>query len=141
MKMKLLIALLTCVLLLVTGCQTTGTPVPEKMAFLDSVVGIYKGVIASATPDSPGTTNFSKDANGNIIGAYEYADEHNVTAKGALKDCKQTGDSSLHCQWVDKYGTGDLKITFDANASKFTGAWNLKGSDFTMPWTGAKEVY
>jgi hypothetical protein len=127
-----------CLTVLLAGCQTTTKPISAKEAFQAKLVGTYKGIIASGVIDSPGVTRFFQDNTGTISGNYEYADEQNVTSPGTLKECKQPSDLNLHCQWVDKYGTGDLKITFDANATKFTGTWNLKGSSIALPWNGAK---
>lgn len=123
---------------ILAGCQTATKPISAKEAFKAKLVGTYKGMIASGILDAPGITRFSQDADGKISGTYEYADEHNVTSFGTLKDCKLVSERNLHCQWTDKYGTGDLKITFDAYPTKFKGAWNLKGESITYPWSGAK---
>ncbi len=127
-----------CLAFILAGCQTATKPISAKEAFQAKLVGTYKGIIASGTMDSPGTTRFSQDNNGNVSGSYEYADEHKVTALGTLKDCKLVSELNLHCHWTDKYGTGDLKITFDASMTKFNGKWNFKGSNVAYPWSGVK---
>ncbi len=133
-----LLTLSLCLAFVLAGCQTATKPISAKEVFQAKLVGTYKGSIASGVVDAPGVTRFSQDAGGKISGAYEYADENKVTSTGTLKNCKLVSDLILHCQWTDKYGTGDLKITFDANATQFKGAWHFKGSNDTYPWTGAK---
>lgn len=122
--------------LLMAGCQTSPTKMPCN-TYKTKHEGLYIGTITSVGMEFPGTTRLSRDINGKISGTYEFM-ETNENVKGTLKNCRFINDETLHCQWFDKYGRGDLNMIFNTDASHFNGQWNSPGEKETYSWEGTQ---
>ena len=59
---------------------------------------------------------------------------------GELAETGDDGDGSdltRSFMWRDKYGYGQLIVTFTPDFSEFDGKWNAGGSEF-LPWNGRR---
>ncbi len=57
---------------------------------------------------------------------------------GKLSKCRAIQIRVMSCIWNDKYGTGELEVTFSEDFSSFNGYW---GEEFSQPvyrWSGAR---
>ncbi len=128
---------LVAAVVLASGCVST----PKKGHGADSwaahIAGSYKGGMWGGDTRYPGTTTFSVDAKGVLTGVYEL-DENGTAVPGKLSDFRVVGPRQLECKWEDKNGTGDLKMTFADNWSRFDGLWNADGTEEKNRWNGAK---
>ena len=75
----------------------------------------------------PATTVFFRGAEGVSGGAYVFVDK-DVNVPGRLSDCHALGESDVSCRWQDKYGVGNLLVTFSADRQSFLGAWTANGA-------------
>ncbi|WDZ78826.1 hypothetical protein PWG15_10195 [Ensifer adhaerens] len=99
--------------------------------------GTYCGALSSAGVLSDAQTHFETDASGTIIGKYVFSDQ-GQPVPGELAETGDDGDGSdltRTFMWRDKYGYGQLIVTFTPNFSEFEGKWNAGGSEF-LPWNG-----
>lgn len=122
---------------LIAGCQTAPQKRTSYENWQSKVTGIYKGIIFSDEIESPGITKIYKDANGNFKGDYEFIDKEAKIA-GTLYDFQVISPLQLKCRWRDKYGTGDLSMSFNNSVTKFNGSWNADGKEKKYPWNGTK---
>lgn len=70
---------------------------------------------------------------------YVFSDQGNAV-EGELAETGDDGDGSdltRTFMWRDKYGYGQLIVTFTPDFSEFTGKWNAGVSDF-LPWNGRR---
>jgi hypothetical protein len=134
---KIVLLPLTLCLIFFAGCQTT----PKQRVNYDNwqsrVVGTYKGIIFSSGIESPGVTKISKDADGNFKGDYNFT-EKNTKITGILYGFQIISPLKLKCKWKDKYGIGDLSMSFNESVTGFSGSWNVEGKSEKFPWNGSK---
>ncbi|HEV7309626.1 hypothetical protein [Ensifer sp.] len=101
--------------------------------------GTYCGQLSSAGILSEAQTRFETDAGGTVIGKYVFSDQ-GEPVDGELAETSDDGDGSdltRTFMWRDKYGYGQLLVTFTPDFSEFSGKWNAGGSQF-LPWTGRR---
>ena len=104
-----------------------------------SVEGTYTGFIFSGGVNSPAVTTIERDDKGNFIGSYEFMEKESKVT-GTLYQCHipSTTDRELSCKWRDKYGKGDLSMSFNDSVTEFTGGWSAEGKKTKHPWNGSK---
>jgi len=101
--------------------------------------GTYCGQLSSAGVLSDAQTHFETDASGTIIGKYMFSDQ-GQPVHGELAETGDDGDGSDRTRtfmWRDKYGYGQLVVTFTPDFSEFEGKWNAGASEF-LPWNGRR---
>lgn len=128
--------------LIVAAVLAEGCVYPPKEghgadSWATQIAGSYKGGMWGGDTKFPGTTTFSVDAKGALKGAYEL-DENGTAVPGKLSDFRVVGPRQLQCRWEDKNGTGDLKMTFTDNLSRFDGLWTADGQQEQHRWNGAR---
>lgn len=96
------------------------------------VVGSYKGEIWSGGNPIKGTTNFSINNGGTLIGSYTFGSD-----SGELANCVELNrENVLKCKWIDKYGEGTLTIKFSNRNAKFDGYWTTENNPQIYKWNG-----
>ncbi len=101
--------------------------------------GTYCGQLSSAGVLSDAQTRFEVVAGGTVIGKYVFSDQ-GQSVDGELAETGDDGDGSdltRSFMWRDKYGYGQLIVTFTSDFSEFDGKWNAGGSEF-LPWNGRR---
>ncbi|MBD9647565.1 hypothetical protein IB267_04270 [Ensifer sp. ENS09] len=99
--------------------------------------GTYCGQLSSAGVLSDAETHFETAADGTVVGKYVFSDQ-GQSVGGELAETGDDGDSSdltRSFMWRDKYGYGQLFVTFTPDFSEFVGKWNAGGSE-SLPWNG-----
>ena len=99
--------------------------------------GTYCGQLSSAGVLSDAETHFETAADGTVVGKYVFSDQ-GQSVDGELAETGDDGDGSdltRSFMWRDKYGYGQLLVTFTSDFSEFVGKWNAGGSEF-LPWNG-----
>jgi len=138
--MKTHVAFALCLVVavgLAGGCVSTPDTGRRAEGWVTQIAGSYKGGMWGGDTRFPGTTTFSVDAKGALKGAYEL-DENGTAVPGKLSGFRVVGPRQLACRWEDKNGTGDLKITFTENLSRFDGLWTLDGAEQKHRWNGTR---
>jgi hypothetical protein len=114
----------------------------ESPAFAGETIhapsGTYCGQLSSAGVMSDAQTRFETNA-GNLVGDYMFSDQ-GQPVQGELAETGDDGDGSdltRTFMWRDKYGYGQLIVTFTPDFSEFEGKWNAGGSEF-LPWNGRR---
>lgn len=101
--------------------------------------GSYCGELSSAGVLSDAETHFETAADGTVVGKYVFSDQ-GQSVDGDLAETGDDGDGSdltRTFMWRDKYGYGQLLVTFAPDFSEFSGKWNAGGSEF-LPWNGRR---
>jgi hypothetical protein len=96
----------------------SGSPSPDGPQHF---AGTYKGSLLSANGDTPSTTTLAA-AGGLLTGQYSFVDTDGSTATGTLDACRVQA-RLVTCRWRDNYGTGLLRMSFDADYCEFKGEW------------------
>lgn len=105
--------------------------------WLNRVVGSYQSQIFNKSMLMPGKTTFMRNRNGEVIGNY-FIKEGSESVPGTLSQCQAIKTLMLRFTWVDRYGSGDLEVTFSKDFSKFTGRWGEEGLKPQHHWSGAR---
>lgn len=84
-----------------------------------------------------GTTEFREAGDGSLEGSYTM-NERGKSVPGTLSQCQTKQILVMRCRWNDKYGTGDLEITFSENFSSFNGYWGEESSEPAFRWSGSR---
>ncbi len=101
--------------------------------------GTYCGQLSSAGVLSDAETHFETAADGTVVGKYVFSDQ-GQSVDGELAETGDDGDGSdltRSFMWRDKYGYGQLIVTFTPDFSEFDGRWNAGGSEL-LPWNGRR---
>jgi hypothetical protein len=99
--------------------------------------GRYCGTLASSGEVVDASIEFTLTPDGRLKGTYEFDDLGTVT-KGTLYE-RTSGAGPTHTlEWLDKYGTGTLTITFDESMDSFSGKWGQEGEAPDQPWDGKR---
>jgi hypothetical protein len=99
--------------------------------------GRYCGKLFSAGEIVAAETTFEFDQGGRIAGRYQFRDGDVVT-DGRLEEASKETPSTRLLIWHDRYGKGQLTVTFGREFESFDGYW---GSDAPVPghiWTGER---
>src|SRR5215468_3977634 len=90
----------------------------------EDIAGKYCGTAWSGGELVEVVTTLMTGPNGLLVGSYEFADQGKTTP-GTLREYLKQDDDKRTLIWVDKYGTGQLVVTFDQNRGSFSGGWNV----------------
>jgi hypothetical protein len=82
-------------------------------------------------------TTLSTQPNGLLVGSYLFADNGEDTP-GTLREYLKQNEDTRTMVWVDKYGTGQLTVRFDASRDSFTGKWGVEIDLPTYRWDGQR---
>lgn len=129
--------LVLCLAFLFASCQALTKRQISSEDLQAKMIGTYKGVIFSSGVDCLGKTSISKSASGILSGEYEFM-EKGLKVSGTLYDFQIIAPLKLKCKWRDKYGTGDLEMSFNEDITEFSGKWNAEGESERFPWNGSK---
>jgi len=105
--------------------------------WVDQALGNYQSRILSAGSLVSGTTEFRKTRDDSLEGSYTM-DEQGKVVFGTLSQCQVMQVLVMRCVWNDKYGTGNLEVTFSENFSSFNGYWGEIGSEPVFRWSGSR---
>ena len=105
--------------------------------WLSQVVGSYKGQISSGGNLVSATTEFILSDTGALIGSYGMSEASGLTL-GTLTQCRALEMRLVRCIWHDRYGTGDLEISFSDTFNSFNGTWGTPNATERSPWKGSK---
>lgn len=105
--------------------------------WVDQALGNYQSRILSAGSLVSGTTEFRKTREDSLEGSYKM-DEQGKVVFGTLSQCQVMQVLVMRCVWNDKYGTGNLEVTFSENFSSFNGYWGEIGSEPVFRWSGSR---
>jgi hypothetical protein len=105
--------------------------------WLEQALGNYQSRILSGGILVSGTTEFRKTRTGSLEGSYTM-DEQGEVVPGTLSQCQAMQVRMMRCVWNDKYGTGNLEVTFSENFSSFNGYWGEESSESVFRWSGSR---
>lgn len=123
--------------LLFAGATTVETSEQAAPAWFSRVTGRYQSQIYNQNDLTTGTTEFSRDKTGALVGNY-FMDEAGVLVPGRLSQCQAVQVQVLRCRWFDKYGTGTLEVTFTEDFTSFTGLWGDQEAPPEHVWNGQR---
>ena len=103
--------------------------------WLSQAVGSYPGQIWSGGVLIPAETEFLRNNDNSLIGSYSMQGQ----GLGVLSQCQAIKKLVARCIWNDRYGSGDLEVTFSENFSSFKGFWTPKGLTEKLPWNGKRQ--
>lgn len=106
--------------------------------WVNAIQGTYNSVIYSIGENRNAQTSFRIIAGGGISGDYWF-NEPEKKVHGQLADCTVLEHLRLVCNWKDKYGSGELVITFDKSMKSFDGYWTVAGDSHKSGWSGVRE--
>lgn len=64
--------------------------------------------------------------------------ERGEVLSGRLSRCQAVQVRVMRCVWNDKYGTGNLEVTFFEDFSSFNGYWGEENSEPVFRWSGSR---
>lgn len=103
------------------------------------IAGEFNGTVLNAGVFCRVQTTVAWDGK-SLTGKYEIT-EPTGPAGGILSQFKSIGDGIVTCRWQDKYGVGDLRMSFSPDYTSFTGTYSTdgrEGSDGSAQWNGAR---
>jgi hypothetical protein len=106
-------------------------------AAAEAIAGKYCGTAWSGGELVEVITTLSTDANGLLVGSYEFADKGQNTP-GTLREYLKEDENRRTLVWVDKYGAGQLVVTFDRSRDSFSGGWNGEIDPPAHRWDGQR---
>jgi hypothetical protein len=117
--------------------ETTSQP-QQTEAKENPIIGTYKSLIVCGRIGCPGITKIYYAEDGELNGEYEYTDKGAV-AYGKLFDFEMLGPQKIKCKWKDKFGGGDLVVSFNEDHTEFKGYWKLDGRPNKYHWVGSRQ--
>jgi hypothetical protein len=123
--------------LLLAGVCHLNASAQSSTDWLEQALGNYQSQIWSADSLVSGTTEFRKTSDGSIEGSYMMNEQEEVVP-GTLSQCQTMQVRVMRCVWNDKYGIGNLEVTFSENFSSFDGYWGRESSEPASPWNGSR---
>ena len=99
------------------------------------IAGRYCGTAWSGGRLVEVVTTLTTGADGMLAGSYEFADKGEVTP-GTLREHLKDVDGKRTLIWADKYGTGQLIVTFDDSRASFAGMWGDYSGPPSHRWDG-----
>lgn len=133
---KLFFCSLTTSLLLISTYSIRAEEQSPNRWFKE-IVGRYQSQIESGGSVIPGTTEFILTDKNSLIGSYELKEESS-SALGVLSQCQEEQIRTIRCLWNDKYGSGELEVTFSEDFSSFNGYWKSKEINERFIWNGSR---
>jgi hypothetical protein len=112
-------------------------PAVTSPAVPQAIAGKYCGTAWSGGELVEVVTTLSTGLNGLLIGSYEFADNGQATP-GTLREYLKQDEDKRTLIWVDKYGTGQLVVTFDHSRDSFSGGWNVDIEPPAYRWDGQR---
>ena len=103
----------------------------------EDVAGKYCGTAWSGGELVEVVTTLSTGPSGLLVGSYEFADKGETTP-GTLHEYSKQDENKRTLIWVDKYGTGQLVVTFDQSHDSFSGGWNVDIEPPAYRWDGQR---
>jgi hypothetical protein len=110
---------------------------PARNPIATKIFGSYQSQIWSGGSFISGTTEFVTARDGSIGGKYTM-NEPTGANSGTLSQCKSLRSRVMRCVWIDRYGTGNLEMTFSENFTNFVGYWGTDRSKPEYVWVGAR---
>ena len=92
----------------------------SALQWLQQIPGRYNSQISTGRLSVQGTTEFFLSHTGALIGTYSIQQDGKIDL-GVLHDCEATASLKLRCIWSDRFGSGDLNLTFSRSANQFSG--------------------
>jgi hypothetical protein len=135
-KLKAIRSLRTVAILAASSIPCIATATQSNRLPLGRYCGelLSNGIMAEAqTTFGPSVTD------GKISGSYVFFEE-GQTVTGLLAEPSDDGDGNdltRNLVWQDKYGHGNLVITFTSDFSEFQGNWS-DGGKASFPWNGMR---
>ncbi len=123
--------------LFLAGVCNLNTSAQSSTDWVKQALGNYQSQIWSAGSLVSGTTKFRETSDGSLEGSYTMSEQGEVVS-GTLSQCQAMQVRVVRCVWNDRYGTGNLKVTFSENSSSFDGYWGTESSELTLPWSGSR---
>ncbi len=105
--------------------------------WVEQALGRYQSQIWGGDRLLPGTTEFRKTGSSSIEGRYTM-NEQGKSVPGSLAQCQAIQVRVMRCVWNDKYGTGNLEVTFSEDFSIFNGYWGEGSSEPGFRWSGSR---
>lgn len=105
--------------------------------WLKETLGVYPSQIWGAGRLMSGTTEFQEMSDGSLGGNYTMNELREVVP-GTLSQCQAIQLLVMRCIWNDRYGTGNLEVTFSENFSSFVGYWGDDRSEPSFRWSGER---
>ena len=119
------------------GVYNLNASAQSSRDWVDQALGNYQSRILSAGNLVSGRTEFRKTREGFLEGSYTM-DEQREVVPGTLSQCKAMQVRVMRCVWNDKYGTGNLEVTFSENFSGFNGYWGEGSLEPVFRWSGSR---
>jgi hypothetical protein len=110
---------------------------PTRNLSQPKIFGSYQSQIWSGGSFVSGTTEFVTARDGSVSGRYTLNEATGAVA-GTLSQCKPLTSRAMQCVWSDRYGTGNLEMTFSENFTNFVGYWGTNRSKPEYVWVGAR---
>ena len=120
-----------------TGLCNLNASAQSSTSWVEQSIGNYRSQIWNADNLVSGTTEFRKTGDGSLVGSYTINEQGGVVL-GTLSQCQAMQVRVMRCLWNDKYGTGNLEVTFSENFSSFNGYWGDESSEPTFRWSGSR---
>ncbi len=120
-----------------TGVCNLTASAQSSSDWVEQALGNYQSQILSGSSLVSGTTEFRKTREGSLEGSYTM-DEQGKVVLGTLSQCQAIQVRVMRCVWNDKYGTGNLEVTFSENFSSFNGYWGEQSSEPVFRWSGSR---
>jgi hypothetical protein len=105
--------------------------------WVEKALGNYQSQIWSGGSPLSGITEFKKSSDGSLGGGYTMNEEQG-TVPGTLSQCQVMQLRVMRCVWNDKYGTGNLEVTFSEDFASFNGYWGEGEPDSSLQWRGSR---
>ncbi|MEO0458305.1 MAG: hypothetical protein AAF152_17230 [Cyanobacteria bacterium P01_A01_bin.114] len=100
--------------------------------------GTYAGEIWSGGSAIASETTFTLNEAEGLAGSY-VMHEPKEAVPGTISDCQPIDELTVQCTWNDIYGTGDLRVTFAEDFSRFDGYWTPEaGLELGFGWNGSR---
>lgn len=107
------------------------------VALAEGPNGRYCGKLLSAGQTVNVETVLSPGPTGRLEGTYEF-DDAGATTSGTLSERPGGSGLTRTFEWLDKYGTGLLVVTFEASLESFEGNWAAGDATPDQMWNGRK---
>lgn len=120
-----------------TGVCNLNASAQSSSDWVEQSLGNYQSQILNGSSLVSGTTEFRKTREGSLEGSYTM-DEQGKVVLGTLSQCQAMQVRVMRCIWSDKYGTGNLEVTFSENFSSFNGYWGEQRSEPVFRWSGSR---
>jgi hypothetical protein len=122
---------------LLTSTSNLSANAQSSNNWVEQALGSYQSQILNAGILASGKTEFRKNSNGSLVGIYTMNEEGGIV-QGKLSKCRAIKIQVMRCIWNDKYGTGELEVTFSEDFSSFNGYWGVEISEPIYRWSGAR---